>query len=140
MAVLPTHNLIWLKPHAGSVAGQPISFKEKMNSIARLRRMAFKGMIGRAEDHPELVAKYEKMVAKSLEEALVKSAEGDDLKELVASNEAAAAEALKSSVENSPEGEESDPTSEETIEDLLEEKEEAPVAEEAPKKSRKRRK
>lgn len=57
MTVLVTHNLIWLKPHAGKAAGQPLSFKEK-TQLARLRRLAFKGIVGKAEDHPEVVKAY----------------------------------------------------------------------------------
>ena len=69
MAVLPTHNLIWLKPHAGKAAGQPLSFKEK-TQLSRLRRMAFKGMVGKAEDHPEIVKKFEKAKKDAIKEAI----------------------------------------------------------------------
>ena len=122
MTVLITHNLIWLKPHAGKAAGQPLSFKEK-TQLARLRRLAFKGIVGKAEDHPELVKVYQE----SLTKAEPKKEEAPKVE--------AAPEVKEETIE--------EPKVEETIEEVLElEEVEEPKVEEtpAPKKGKKSKK
>lgn len=129
MAVLPTHNLIWLKPHAGRVAGQPLSFKEKI-AHARLRRLAFKGIVGKAEDHPEMVEAYCKMKEDEMSKALSSQEKLIECSKELTKEEEAKEELTK----------EKDSSGEETLEELLELPKEEEVKEEPKSKSKGSRK